>query len=166
MSKSYSFTTSETTASDMARAFFKFQLSLPSILIIYLSAFCVGIYIAVALRSVVYAIAYEMVTLFGLPYLTYRKLRKRLQAIFVPGAKLSASFTDTTLHLSTPLATSDTAYSLFRKIIVQKEFVILRPKASSIYIILPRALFPDAELAALQAHITAKTAKPQPPSEA
>ncbi len=166
MSKSYSFTTSETTASDMARAFFKFQLRLPSILIIYLSAFCVGIYIAVALRSVVYAIIYEAVTLLGLPYLTYRKLKKRLQTTFVPGAKLSASFTDTTLHLSTPFATSDTAYSLFRKIIVQKEFVILRPKASGIYIILPRALFPDDELAALRARITSEAAEPQSPGKA
>ncbi len=165
MSKSYSFTSSETTAGDMARAFFKFQLRLPSILIIYLSAFCVGIYIAMALNSLVYGIIYEIVVLLALPYFSYRKLRNRLQATFAPGAKLSASFTDTALHLSTPLATSDTAYSLFRAVVVQKDFVILRPKASGIYIILPRALFPDDELAAMQAHVAAAS-RPQPSGKA
>ena len=153
MSKTYRFTTTETTARDIARAFFTFQLRRPNVLLTYALVVGFAFVMSIALKSRVYGVVY-LILMFGLlPVLTIRRLASRFGALYPVGTELSTSFSDRELHLVTPLATSDMAYELFRMVRVQGSFVILRQKTGTVYFVLPRELFPDEQLAVMRARL-------------
>jgi len=153
MSKAHSFTITETTASDMARAFLGFQFRQPLVAVTYLVMLAFSIYIGFALQSVWYALSYAVLAFVVLPWSRYHNIRKRFKMIFPVGSSIAATLGAKELAIVMPKATSKIAYSVFKNVTEQGNFLVLRQKASKVCIILPRELFTDAGLDKLKANI-------------
>ncbi len=153
MSKARSFTITETTASDMARAFLRFQFRQPVVVVTYALMLIFSIYVGFAFHSLFYAVGYAVLAFVLLPWSRYKKLQQRFKIAFPVGSKITATLNTTELVLGMPQASSKIAYDVFRSAAEQGEFIVLRQRASKICVILPRPLFPGDDLEQLRSKL-------------
>jgi|GEM_PF-3272459 len=154
MSKAHSFTITETTTGDMARAFMRFQFRQPLVIVTYALMLLLSVYIGYSFRNIWYGVAYAVMAFGLLPWSRYRNLQKRFKASFPVGSTITATLKSKELALELPQASSKISYDVFRDIIEQGEYLVLRQRVSKLCVVLPRALFPDEVLDELKAHIT------------
>lgn len=86
-------------------------------------------------------------------FLTYRRIHRRSDPTTAAGAVFGSSFHDSTLSLTTPLATSEIAYAAYDRIQFRDGLAFLRVRASKTFAVLPQELFPDSEREAVRAKI-------------
>ena len=153
MSKAHSFTITETTTSDMARAFMRFQFRQPLVIGTYALMLLLSVYIGYSFRNAWYGVAYAILAFGLLPWSRYHNLQKRFKASFPVGSTITATLKSKALALELPQASSKISYDVFRDIIEQGEYLVLRQRVSKLCVVLPRALFPDEVLDELKAHI-------------
>jgi len=148
-------TVDETYIATAARTFYRFAFTRP-VFAIVLVALTLGsaAYIAFSFGD---NLGYPDAFLIGLavfPFvmwlvmlIAHRRLRSQLRSRLPIGCKLQAGFTDHSIALRSPIASSVIEFAAFEKLIERPGFVILKQRGSSIYQLLPAGLFTDAALA-------------------
>lgn len=71
----------------------------------------------------------------------------------MPGSVVAARVDDDALSSRGALGSSRTSWAAYRHLEVRGSAVVLRLRGSATFVVLPRTLFTDADLAAVRAHV-------------
>lgn len=150
-------------ADDAAKAFLKFQIARPAVLLPY--AIIVLALVLLAWENSVHASSFSLpFMVFAIVFVTVillstalraRGLAKQLSNNAPAGGIYEVQLTDTTLTTLTPVASSTVRYTYYESVREQGNFLFLKVRGSRIRSIVPRALYSDEALAFLKSKLPA-----------
>jgi len=111
----------------------------------------IGFPAAVVLGFVAFPLALWVVIIFA-----RRRLRAQLRIQLPIGTSVQTGFTDHSVAVRSPRASSVTEFEAFEKLIERPGFVILKARGSALHQIFPAALFTDEALAHVRSSVAKK----------
>jgi hypothetical protein len=152
-----------------ARAYGRYVISRPAVLVIVVA--CAVIFAGGAAVNWlssgdrVIAVVFTVFFLFwavGYPLLALRGARRRLQRQLVLGAQYGTGYSPDALRVESPLTRGETSYAAYRALIVRDGAVFLRLRNRNAYSILPAELMPPAAQQLVRAGLAQAAPQPAP----
>ena len=142
-----------------ARTFYVYALTRPIyVVVLVLMTLAVALYFALSFGddlgypvAAILGSAILVVTLWIVISIGQRRLRTQLRTQLPIGSQLQAGFTDHSIALRSPSASSVIEFAAFTKLVERPGLVILKQRGSAMHQILPAQLFTDSALADIRA---------------